>query len=67
MIVLREFRKEHSRFDIFINGQYIDKSIYTWTPSIANTATQTIEFNSTTLGYSLEATDTIIIKGRWAS
>ena len=56
-----------NEFDIFINGQYIDKSVYTWTPLIANTATQTIEFNSTTLGYSLEATDTIIIKGRWAS
>ena len=56
-----------NEFDIFINGQYIDKSIYTWTPLISGTATQTIEFNSTTLGYSLEATDTIIIKGRWAS
>ena len=56
-----------NEFDIFINGQYIDKSIYTWTPLIEGTATQTIEFNSTTLGYSLEATDTIIIKGRWAS
>ena len=56
-----------NEFDIFINGQYIDKSVYTWTPLIEGTATQTIEFNSTTLGYSLEATDTIIIKGRWAS
>ena len=54
-----------NEFDVFINGQYIDKPIYTWTPN--GTATQTIEFNSGSLGYELEATDTIIIKGRWSS
>ena len=54
-----------NEFDIFINGQYIDKSIYTWTPD--GSTTQTIEFNSGSLGYELEATDTIIIKGRWDS
>ena len=54
-----------NEFDIFINGQYIDKPVYTWTPN--STTTQTIEFNSGSLGYELEATDTIIIKGRWSS
>jgi hypothetical protein len=53
-----------NEFDIFINGQYIDKSAYTWTPTVSGT--QTIEFITGVLGYSLEATDTIIIKGRWA-
>ena len=52
-------------FDIFVNGQYIDKAGYTWTPS--ETGTQTIEFISGVLGYSLEATDAIIIKGRWST
>ena len=54
-----------NEFDIFINGQYIDKPVYTWTPN--STTTQTIEFNSGSLGYELEATDTIIVKGRWSS
>jgi hypothetical protein len=55
-----------NEFDIFINGQYIDKSVYTWTPLTEGTATQVIDFNTTTLGYSLESSDTIIVKGRWA-
>ena len=45
-------------------GQYIDKAGYTWTPS--DVGTQTIEFITGVLGYSLEATDSVIIKGRWA-
>ena len=53
-----------NEFDIFINGQYIDKVVYTWTPSL--TASQTIIFDTAVLGYSLNATDVIILNGRWA-
>ena len=53
-----------NQFDVYINGQYIDKAIYTWTPS--NTTTQSIVFDTSTLGYIIEATDTIIVNGRWA-
>jgi len=53
-----------NEFDVYINGQYIDKIAYTWTPS--DVATQTIVFNTTTLGYSLDAQDVVIVNGRWA-
>ena len=53
-----------NQFDVYINGQYIDKAIYTWTPS--NTTSQTIVFDTNILGYILTATDTIIVNGRWA-
>ena len=52
-----------NEFDIYINGQYIDKAAYTWTPS--DVATQTIVFNTSVLGYGIDPTDTVIIKGRW--
>ena len=52
-----------NEFDIYINGQYIDKAAYTWTPS--DVATQTIVFNTAMLGYGIDPTDTVIIKGRW--
>jgi hypothetical protein len=52
-----------NEFDIYINGQYIDKAIYTWTPS--DVTTQTITFNTALLGYGIDPTDTVIIKGRW--
>ena len=51
-------------FDVYINGQYIDKVVYTWTPS--DILSQTIVFDTTVLGYSLTATDVIVINGRWA-
>jgi hypothetical protein len=54
-----------NEFDIFINGQYIDKVCYTWTPS-NTTATQTIIFDTVELGYNINVTDLIIVKGRWA-
>lgn len=54
-----------NEFDIYINGQYIDKVIYTWSPS--NSSTQTIIFDTATLGYSLESDDIIIVNGRWDS
>jgi len=53
-----------NEFDVYINGQYIDKVVYTWTPS--DILSQTIVFNTVVLGYSLNATDVIVINGRWA-
>ena len=53
-----------NEFDIYINGQYIDKVSYTWTPS--NIATQTIIFDASALGYSIASDDLIVINGRWA-
>jgi hypothetical protein len=53
-----------NEFDVYINGQYIDKAVYTWTPS--SSATQTIVFDTDTLGYNILSTDTIIVNGRWA-
>ena len=52
-----------NEFDVYINGQYIDKAAYTWTPTDAST--QTIVFNTSVLGYGIDPTDTIIINGRW--
>ena len=52
-----------NEFDVYINGQYIDKATYTWTPS--DVTTQTIVFNTNMLGYGIDPTDVIIIKGRW--
>lgn len=53
-----------NEFDVYINGQYIDKVVYTWTPS--DIASQTITFNTTILGYTINAQDVIVVKGRWA-
>lgn len=53
-----------NEFDVYINGQYIDKFAYAWTPSFAGT--QTIVFNTAELGYDILNTDVIIVKGRWA-
>jgi hypothetical protein len=51
-----------NEFDIYLNGQYLDKATYSWTPS----ATQTIVFDTNLLGTSLQPDDLIVIKGRWA-
>ena len=51
-----------NEFDVYINGQYIDKVVYTWTPTDAST--QTIVFNTSVLGYGIDPTDTVIINGR---
>ena len=53
-----------NEFDVYINGQYIDKVVYTWTPS--DIVSQTIVFNTAVLGYAIDATDVIVINGRWA-
>lgn len=50
-------------FDIFINGQYIEDAAYTWTPTA--TSPQSIVFNTVILGYEVESTDLITVKGRW--
>lgn len=50
-------------FDIYINGQYVDKSVYNWTPS--DITTQLIIFNTSMLGYGIDPADVVIIKGRW--
>ena len=53
-----------NEFDIFINGQYMDKVLYTWTPSL--TASQTIIFDTNALGFTLQSGDIFVVKGRWA-
>ena len=53
-----------NEFDVYVNGQYIDKAAYTWTPD--ENATQTIVFDTSTLGYDILNTDTVIVNGRWA-
>jgi hypothetical protein len=54
-----------NEFDIYINGQYIDKVVYTWTPN-DTTSTQTITFDTALLGYNIESDDLIVVHGRWA-
>ncbi len=53
-----------NEFDVYINGQYIDKVCYTWTPS--DTTNQSIVFDTTTLGYTISSDDVVIVNGRWA-
>ena len=53
-----------AEFDVYINGQYIDKSTYTWTP--AASGVQLIVFDTNELGYEIESDDVIIVNGRWA-
>jgi hypothetical protein len=53
-----------NEFDVYINGQYIDKSAYNWTPS--DISSQIIIFDTSILGYQIDASDIIIVKGRWA-
>ncbi len=53
-----------NEFNVYINGQYIDKPAYTWTPTLSTT--QTIVFDTTILGYTIDSTDVVIISGRWA-
>jgi len=53
-----------NEFDVYVNGQYIDKAAYTWTPN--ENTTQTIVFDTSVLGYDILNTDTVIVNGRWA-
>ena len=52
-----------NEFNVYINGQYIDKIAYAWTPS--DVTNQTIIFNTVTLGYTIDPSDVVIINGRW--
>ena len=52
-----------NEFNVYINGQYIDKVAYTWTPS--DVVTQSIIFDTATLGYTIDSNDVVIINGRW--
>ena len=54
-----------NEFDVYINGQYIDKYAYSFIPS-ATTGIQTITFDTAALGYNIESADLIVINGRWA-
>lgn len=53
-----------NEFDVYINGQYIDKQMYTWTPT--DTLPNTVVFDTGALGFTLNASMVIIINGRWA-
>ena len=53
-----------NEFDIYINGQYIDKAVYNWTPTTS--LPQTIVFDTAVLGYDLESDYIIVSNGRWA-
>jgi hypothetical protein len=53
-----------NEFDVYINGQYIDKSAYTWTPT--DFAPQTIVFDTNILGFTLDPSFIIVVNGRWA-
>lgn len=57
---LRTFRKEHARFDIFINGQYILEQDYVFEQ--INRDLQ-IKFKKINFGFSLETDDDIKIEG----
>ena len=53
-----------NEFNVYINGQYIDKYLYEWTPD--ETDIQTLDFNTGLLGYELSTSDTIVVNGRWS-
>ena len=57
---LRPFRKEHARFDIFINGQYILEDDYIQEQAGKD---MYIKFIKANFGYTLEASDDIKIEG----
>jgi len=52
-----------NEFDVYVNGQYIDKAAYTWTPG---DSPQSITFDTGVLGYNILSGDTVIVNGRWA-
>ena len=57
---IREFRKEHARFDIFINGQFIVEDDYLFEHSGKDFL---IKFKKENFGYNLEIDDDIKIEG----
>ena len=59
-ILLRDFRPEHARFDIFINGQYILEKDYI---TEHNGKDFLVKFLKSNFPYVLEANDDIKIEG----
>ena len=57
---LRPYRKEHARFDIFINGQYILERDYITEQSGNNLH---IKFIKANFGFNLETSDEIKLEG----
>ena len=52
-----------NEFDVYINGEYIDKSVYTWTRW--DRGSERIVFDTSTLGYLLDASFIVVVNGRW--
>ena len=57
---IREFRKEHSRFDIFINGQFILEKDYIFEQSGKDLL---VKFKKSNFPYTLTSTDNIKLEG----
>tara|TARA_Y100001937_G_scaffold56230_1_gene77332 strand:- start:13329 stop:13658 length:330 start_codon:yes stop_codon:yes gene_type:complete len=57
---LREFRPEHARFDIFINGQYILEEDYVFEQDDSDIL---IKFKKANFAYTLNSNDKVLIKG----
>jgi len=57
---IREFRKEHARFDIFINGQYILEKDYIFEQSGKDLLVKSKKSN---FPYTLTSTDNIKLEG----
>ena len=59
-LFLRPFRKEHARFDIFINGQYILEDDYIAEHSGNNLF---IKFKKSNFNFAIESDDDIKVEG----
>ena len=59
-LLLRPFRKEHARFDIFINGQYILEKDYIFEQSGKDLL---VKFKKSNFPYTLTSTDNIKLEG----
>ena len=57
---IREFRKEHARFDIFINGQYILEKDYIFEQDGKDLL---VKFKKSNFPYVLTSTDNIKLEG----
>jgi hypothetical protein len=57
---LREFRKEHARFDIFINGQYILEKDYIFEQKGKDLL---VKFKKSNFPYVISSTDNIKLEG----
>ena len=57
---LREYRKEHARFDVFVNGQYILEKDYIFEQSGKDLL---VKFKKSNFPYTLTSTDNIKLEG----